>query len=150
MQARESLLKGDEAGTARSRQLIEETIVLDPKYAQAYMYMGATHIQDFLLGSGKSPKESLTQGIAWEQKALARDNSLAEAHARLGHLYTFVNRHDEAIAEAEKAMAMDPNFAAVHYMALPRPPFLREAGGSHTGVQEVDPPRALRARHLLR
>src|SRR3990172_5777981 len=73
MQARESILKGDEAGTARARQLIEETIALDP--------------------------------------------SLAEAHARLGHLYTFVNRHEEAIAEAEKAMAMDPNSAAVHFMA---------------------------------
>ena len=117
MQARESMLLGNEAGTARARQLIEETIVLDPKYAQAYMYMGGTHIQDFLLGSGKSPKESLAQGIEWTQKALAMDDSLGEAHARLGHLYTFVNRHEEAIAEAEKAMAMDPNSAAVHYMA---------------------------------
>jgi adenylate cyclase len=81
------------------------------------MYMGGTHIQDFLLGSSKSPKESLAQGIEWEQKALAMDDSLAEAHARLGHLYTFVNRHEEAIAEAEKAMAMDPNSASVHYMA---------------------------------
>ncbi len=45
------------------------------------------------------------------------DDTLAEAHARLGHLYTFVNRHEEAVAEAEKAMAMDPNSAAVHFMA---------------------------------
>ena len=117
MQARESMLLGNEAGTARARQMIEETIALDPHFAQAYMYMGGTHIQDFLLGSSKSPKESLAQGIEWEQKALAMDDSLAEAHARLGHLYTFVNRHEEAIAEAEKAMAMDPNSASVHYMA---------------------------------
>ena len=117
MQARESIIKGDEAGTARARQLIEETIALDPQYAQAFMYMGGTHIQDFLAGSGKSPKESLAQAIEWTKKALAMDDSLAEAHARLGHLYTFVNRHEEAIVEAEKAMAMDPNSAAVHYMA---------------------------------
>ncbi len=117
MQARENIIRGDEAGTARARQLIEETIALDPRYAHAYMYMGATHIQDFLAGVGKSPKESLAQGIEWEKKALAIDDSLAEAHARLGHLYTFVNRHEEAIAEAEKAMAMDPNSASVHYMA---------------------------------
>ena len=117
LQARENIIKGDEAGNARARQLIEETIALDPRYAQAYMYMGTTHIQDFLAGVGKSPKESLAQGIEWEQKALAIDDSLAEAHARLGHLYTFVKRHEEAIAEAEKAMAMDPNSASVHYMA---------------------------------
>ena len=117
MQARESMLLGNEAGTARARQLIEETIAMDPHFAAAYMYMGGTHIQDFLIGASKSPTESLAQGIEWEQKALAMDDSLAEAHARLGHLYTFVKRHEEAIAEAEKAMAMDPNSASVHYMA---------------------------------
>ena len=117
MQARESINVGNEASTARARQLIEETIALDPHYAQAYMFMGHTHIADFLAGLGKSPKESLAQGIEWTQKALAMDDSLAEAHARLGHLYTFVKRHEEAIAEAEKAMAMDPNSAAVHFMA---------------------------------
>ncbi len=117
MQARESILLGNEAGTSRARQLIEETIALDPQYAQAFMYMGTTHMQDFLLGSSKSPKESLAQGIGWTQKALAMDDSLGEAHARLGHLYTFINRHEEAIVEAEKAMAMDPNSAAVHFMA---------------------------------
>ena len=117
MQARESILKGDEAGTARARQLIEETITLDPKYAQAYMYMGATHVIDLLGGWSKSPKDSLAKAIEWTQKALAMDDSLAEAHARLGHLLTFVKRHEEAIAEAEKAMAMDPNSAVVHNMA---------------------------------
>ena len=117
MQARESILLGNEAGTARARQLIEETIALDPQYAEAYMLMGYTYVQDFLAGASKSPKESLTQGIEWEQKALAMDDSLAEAHARLGLLYTFVKRHDEAVAEVEKAMAMDPNSAAVHYVA---------------------------------
>ena len=108
---------GDAAGNVRARQLVEEAIALDPQYALAYMFMGAIHIQDFLIGSSKSPKDSLMQGIEWLQKALAMDDSLAEAHARLGHAYTFVNRHDEAIAEAEKAMAMDPNSAAVHFMA---------------------------------
>ena len=117
MQARESILQGNVAGTARARQLIEETIALDPKYADAYMLMGYTHVQDFMAGASKSPKESMKQGIEWEQKALAMDDSLAEAHARLGVLYTYVDRHDEAVAEVEKAMAMDPNSAAVHYLA---------------------------------
>ncbi|HMA54528.1 MAG TPA: hypothetical protein VKT17_08690, partial [Acidobacteriota bacterium] len=118
MQARGSLIVGDAAGTARARQLIEETIVLDPHYAQAFMLMGAIHIQDFLGGASKSPKEFVAaQAIEWTQKALAMDDSLAEAHARLGHLLTFLKRHEEAIAEAEKAMAMDPNSALVHNMA---------------------------------
>ena len=117
MQVRENIIVGNAATTARARQLAEETIALDPQCATAFMYVGTTHMQDFLLGSSQSPKESMAQAVEWTQKALAMDDSLAEAHARLGHLYTFYNRHEEAIAEAEKAMAMDPNSAAVHNMA---------------------------------
>ena len=117
MQAREGYIRGDAAGNVRARQLVEEAMALDPQYALAYMFMGTIHNQAFLIGSSKSPRDSLMQGIEWLQKALAMDDSLAEAHARLGHAYTFVNRHEEAIAEVEKAMAMDPNSAAVHYMA---------------------------------
>ena len=122
MQVREIILQGNVAGNARARQLIEETIALDPKYALAYMYMGATHFQDFLYmmslnKTTKSPKESLAQAIDWTQKALAMDDTLAEAHARLGQLYSLSLRHDEAIVEAEKAIAMDPNSAVVHNYA---------------------------------
>jgi adenylate cyclase len=117
MEAREGYMIGDAAGNVRARQLVEEAIALDPQYAVAYMFMGVIHNQAFLIGSSQSPKDSLMQGIEWLQKALAIDDSLAEAHARLGHSYTFVKRHDEAIAKAEKAMAMDPNSAAVHFMA---------------------------------
>ena len=116
MQVREIYLQMNVASNARARQLAEETIALDPQYAQAYMYMGATHMMDFLLGSSKSPKESLAQGIELTQKALAMDDTLAEAHARLGYLYAFVNRHEEGIAEAEKAVVMDPNSAMAHNM----------------------------------
>ncbi len=117
MQVRENIVLGNASATVRARQLAEETIALDPKYAQAYMYLGVTHMQEFLGGWSNSPKESLAQAIEWTQKALAMDDSLAEAHSRLGHLYTFINRHEEAIAEVEKAMAMDPNSAAVHFNA---------------------------------
>ena len=123
IQVREILLQGNVAGNARARQLIEETIALDPKYALAYMYMGTTHLQDFLYNmmalnkTTKSPKESLAQAIEWMQKALAIDDTLAEAHARLGHLYLLSLRHEESIVEVDKAMAMDPNSAIVHYYA---------------------------------
>ena len=123
MQVREILLQGNVAGNARARQLIEETIALDPKYALAYMYMGTTHLQDYLYNmmalnkTTKSPKESMAQAIEWMQKSLAIDDTLAEAHARLGHLYLLSLRHEESIVEVDKAMAMAPNSAIVHYYA---------------------------------
>jgi tetratricopeptide (TPR) repeat protein len=122
MQVREIILQGNAASNARARQLAEETIARDPRNALAYMYMGATHVQDFLMMMAlnkptKSPKESLAQGIEWMQKALAMDDTLAEAHARLSQLYSLSLRHEESIVEAEKAIAMDPNSAIVHSYA---------------------------------
>jgi adenylate cyclase len=117
MQTRESMLLGNAVANARARQFAEEAIVLDPRYAKAFSYIGTSHVLDFLLYSSKSPKESIALAVEWLQKAVAMDDSLADAHARLAHAYTFVNRHEEAIAEAEKAMAMDPNSAEVHNIA---------------------------------
>jgi tetratricopeptide (TPR) repeat protein len=91
-------------------------IALDPEYAEAYAWMGATHYLEVFLGLSKSPKDSLAQAIGWEQKALAIDNTLALAHARLGYLYVITPpyRYEEGIAALEKAVAMDPNAALSH------------------------------------
>jgi len=43
-----------------------------------------------------------------------------------------------------------PLFRGSALHGVPRPPVFREAGGIDPGVQEVDPPRALRPRNLLR
>ena len=56
-----------------------------------------------------APKESLAKAIEWTQKALAMDDSLAEAHSRLGVLYSWSGRYDEGIAEAERGVELDPN-----------------------------------------
>jgi TolB-like protein/Tfp pilus assembly protein PilF len=39
------------------------------------------------------------------------DESSADARSRLGFLYAIIRQHDKGIAEAEKAVALNPNFA---------------------------------------
>ena len=150
MQARENIIKGDEAGIARARQLIEETIALDPQYAQAYMYMGATHIQDFLARVGQIP-----QGIAG---AGNRMDAKGPGHRRLAggsprpagpplYVRQPARRSHRRSGEGD---GDGPQFRGGALHGVSRPPVLRKAGGIDPGVQEVDPPRALRPRHLLR
>ncbi len=57
LQGREYLLKGSRESVALARRLAEEAIALDPKYAEAYALLGATHMNDVFLGT-PSPKES--------------------------------------------------------------------------------------------
>jgi len=46
-----------------------------------------------------------------EQKALALDDTYADAHALLGLLYTHKREYDKSITEGERAMALNPNGA---------------------------------------
>ncbi len=42
------------------------------------------------------------------------DDSYAEAHALLGFLYTMTKQYEKGIAQAEKAVALNPNSAESH------------------------------------
>ncbi len=111
LQANESFFQVNVEKNALARQMAKEAIALDPEYASAYALLGKTHAIDVLLGSSTSPKDSMRQAMALLQKAIALDESSADAHSRLGSLYTMVGQHDKAIAEGERAVTLDPNYA---------------------------------------
>jgi tetratricopeptide (TPR) repeat protein len=71
-----------------AKQLAEEGIALDPEYAWAYYALGRTNTMDVWLGTTKSPKQSIAKAMELFQKAIALDNSFAEAYSRLGFLYS--------------------------------------------------------------
>ncbi|NIQ88522.1 MAG: tetratricopeptide repeat protein [Deltaproteobacteria bacterium] len=111
LQAHENIYQMNIESNARARQLAEEAIALDPKYASAYQFLGRTHVMDVLYGSSKSPRDSLAEGLKLTQKALALDDSSADAHSWLGFVYTMMRQHDKGVDEAERAVALNPNFA---------------------------------------
>jgi tetratricopeptide (TPR) repeat protein len=49
------------------------------------------------------------------QKAIALDDSSADARSRLGILYIMMRQHDKGIAEIERAVALNPNFADARF-----------------------------------
>ena len=115
MQGREYLRKGNRESNALVRRMAEEAIALDPKYAEAYVLLGATHAFEVFLGTSRSPKDSIAKAIELTQKALAMNGSLPEARSRLGVLYSFSGRYDEGISEAERGVELDPNSGQANY-----------------------------------
>jgi adenylate cyclase len=97
-------------------QLAEEAIALDPEYAWAYYNLARAHVVAVWVGASKSPRESMAKAMASCQKAIALDNTPAEAHGRLGFLYAMRRQYDKAVAEAEKAVSLNPNSAMAHVM----------------------------------
>jgi len=114
LQSMETMRRFNRESNALAKQLAEEAVALDPKYAPAYRALGAAHQMDVWLGTSKSPKQSLAKAMELVQKAIALDDTYAEAYSSLGFLYVMTEQHDKAVAAAEHGVALNPNSADAH------------------------------------
>jgi len=99
----------------QAREMFEKAIALDPQYAAAYAFLGFLYTVRWVLQWSQDP-QTLEQGFALGQKALALDDSLPVAHRVLCWTYVWKKQHDLAIAEGLKAIALDPNDADSYSM----------------------------------
>ena len=91
-----------------ARRMVEETIAMCPENPMAHVALSWVYHTDVVLGNTKSREETIEKGIELAQKALAVDDSIAGAHVVLCYLYLDKREYDRAIAEGERAMAIDP------------------------------------------
>jgi adenylate cyclase len=102
-----------------ARRIAGEAIAMCPEVPMAYQLMAWVYVIDYWLGTTQSPQEFTEKGIEMIQKALALDDTLAEAHAILSHLYTQKREYDKSIAEGKRAVALNPNSAtAIAFYAV--------------------------------
>ena len=94
-----------------ARRIAEEVLAMCPEVPMAYTLMAWVHANDYWLGSTKSRRESTEKGIEMAQKALSLDDTLAEAHSFLSAFYGQNREYDKSIAEAERAVALNPSGA---------------------------------------
>ena len=92
-----------------ARRLIEEAISMCPENPVGYAQLGGVYMNDFWLDRTKSPQETLEKGYELVKKALAMDDSLPWAHISLSFIYILKREYDKAIAEGERAVALDPS-----------------------------------------
>jgi adenylate cyclase len=105
--------RSTQEANAQARQMFERALELDPQYAEAYAFLGATYFSEWTV-QWSQDSQALEQALALAQGAVAVDDSLAQAHATLGTAYLWKKQYDPAIAEAERAIALDSNFAEAY------------------------------------
>jgi len=115
IEARELFYRYTKEDNALARRLLEEVISLDPDYSPAYSLLAATHASEVWFGTSKSPKDSLAKAIELGEKAIALDESNADAHSGLGYHYVMAKHFDKAIAQTERALSLDPTSSANLY-----------------------------------
>ena len=112
LQCREFGQRMTKEGNAAGRKLAEEIIALDPKFPFGYVALVLTHHMDIVLGLSESPQQSVARAIELAKKAISLDSSYSFAHSVLGLFYVMYKRdYETGIAEAERAVALDPNSA---------------------------------------
>ncbi len=87
----------------------------DPGYALAYAGLADSYVILSVFGAA-SPQDSIPQARAAAKKALKLDDTLAEAHASSGRIAgPFDFEFDRSIAEFERAIQLNPNYAMAHH-----------------------------------
>jgi TolB-like protein/class 3 adenylate cyclase/Flp pilus assembly protein TadD len=126
LEAYDNLLRGlsyswreTKEDNAKALQFFQKAIELDPKYADAYVWIGAIKFNDWLWQFTEDP-HAVEQSLVFEQKALALDDSESTAHIILGRIQAEQQRFDSAVAETERGISLAPNAAGGNYFCLAR------------------------------
>jgi adenylate cyclase len=103
---------GTKASLYDARRLLEQSSAIDPTYARAYAMLSQTHHYAYSEpsdGDYLSPA-ALDRALELAETAVRLDPRLPQAHAQLGMVLILKGQHDAAIAEFERAFALNPNF----------------------------------------
>src|SRR6516162_4704634 len=99
---------------AQARALLERAVELDPKFASAHALLATVHNFDYINEWSASPSESRNSSRACALRALSLDAADPFAHIGMADAHLWDRRHDDALHEANLALALAPNYPAVH------------------------------------
>jgi adenylate cyclase len=113
--ARQSYVTGQEADARRTQAMIRlcsRAIEIDPSYSRAWALMAIGQMNSHFVHGRR-----VDDGLASAERALALDANLAEAHAVKARILARLGRHDEAAAEIDVALRLDPQSYEVNRAA---------------------------------
>ena len=110
LQAREGVWRRTREGAAQARTSLERAIALDPKFAAAHALLADIYRSEWWYG-WRDDEHALDRALELAQKGVALDDQLPFAHMFLGWIHLWRKEHDQAIAEAKRCLALDPDNA---------------------------------------
>jgi TolB-like protein/Tfp pilus assembly protein PilF len=97
----------------KAADYFNRAIATDPKYALAYVGLADSYVLMPYYGAGP-PQDCFPKAKAAAERALALDDTLAEAHTSMGQLLSYTLNSSQAIREYERAIELNPNYATAH------------------------------------
>jgi len=95
-----------------TRAWLEQCLAIDPNYARGYVLRSTTLTATYAIPLNEDYYDPsiLDEAFRAATKAVELDPRLPPAHAQLGYVLAFMGKHEAAIAEFDRAFALNPNF----------------------------------------
>jgi adenylate cyclase len=118
-----------------ARRLLEQSLAIDPDYARAAAMLSWTHFHAYVepFDGDYLSSAALDRALEFAETAVHLDARLPQARAQLGYVLIYKRRHDAAIAEFERAFALNPNFIDFRYAQA-----LTQAGEHARAIEVVE------------
>ncbi len=131
LKGRYFMQRADEASMARARGFFEQSIAADPNFAPAHVGLAGY----YLVTDSIAPADAMPKARRSAQRALALDESSADAHASLAFLHYFGDWDwPETDRAFTRAIALDPSDAWTRrWHAL----YLSSMGRDATAIEEI-------------
>jgi adenylate cyclase len=114
LRGRELWFRTTKDTNAEAGNLLRRAIELDPRFAPAYAFLGASHVIDYANGWSAAPAQALEEAEKAARLAVRLDERQPYALWALSMACLWVRRYEEAIRTAEKVIAFNPNFSEGH------------------------------------
>ena len=102
------------ADAAEAQRLFASAIDVDAHYAPAYSSMASTKFWCAQLGWTSDAEATLQDALHFAQKAIAIDDKDAKPHFHMAQALLWLRRHDGAIAEARRAIVLNPSLVQAY------------------------------------
>jgi TolB-like protein/tetratricopeptide (TPR) repeat protein len=111
LRGRELWWRHAKESNSQARELLQRAIELDPRFAPAFAFLAAAHINDYVSNWSAFPPHSLELAFDAATRAIALDPQLSWAYWALTFTNLWMRRHEDAIRAAEASIANNPNDA---------------------------------------
>ena len=114
LRGRELWLRQSKEPNAQARELLQHASELDPGFAPAYAFLSTAHMIEYINRWSVSPLQSAERAQEAARRAVDLDGEYPAARWAMAGVNLWARRYDEAIGEAERSIALNPNFADGH------------------------------------
>jgi len=94
----------------QARRLFQKAIEIDSNLAKAYVKLGWTYLNDWIMGWNHNPI-SLEQATRSAQKAMSLEKTNSEAYCLKANVYLYQKKHGRALETYRRAIKLNPNYA---------------------------------------